>query len=118
MNSSARPPGLRLDGRQRAEQVIGLELVVADHFPAEGPEERWRVGPLGLQLGWHRGPVGVVGGIELHPIPGGLGPEADHDGPRGVGLDGGQDEVAVPRRALTAWPSGPVIVLGRAKKAR
>lgn len=66
-------PGLRLEGRQRAEQVVGLEGVVADHLPAEGAEEPGRVGPLGLELDGHRGPVGVVGGIELHSIVSGLG---------------------------------------------
>jgi hypothetical protein len=39
------------------------------------------------------GPLGVVAAVELHPILRRLGAEADHHGPRGVGLDGGEDEV-------------------------
>jgi hypothetical protein len=35
----------------------------------------------------------VVAGIELHPILGGLGAEAEHDHTRRVGLDGLEDEV-------------------------
>jgi hypothetical protein len=54
------PARRALDGRQRAEQVVGLERVVEERRPAERVEERLGVGELARQALRDLRAVGVV----------------------------------------------------------
>ena len=67
-----------------------------------------RPGELRRQLVGHRRlALGVVGGVELGPVGGGVGPEAEDDGARPVDLDLSRIRLAVPSSALTGFPSRP-----------
>ena len=86
--------GLRLAAGVGAEQVVGLEVVAGRHGPAEGLEEIAGGGELGREVVGHRRlALGVVGGVELGPVGGGVGAEAEDDGARLVQLDLAQDQV-------------------------
>jgi hypothetical protein len=99
------PAGRRLGLRQAAEQVVGLERLVAQDGPVERLEEVLRVVPLRHELLGHVDAVGVVGRVELDAVVGGLLAEAQDHGPGRVLLDGLEHEVGdaeqrVDRRAL------------------
>ena len=57
---------------------------------------------------------GVVGGVELGPVGGRVGAEAEHDRPRPVRFDLAQDQVGRPQQRVHRLPVGPTILLGSA----
>ncbi len=85
--------GLGLELGEAAEQVVGLERLVIGDRPPERLEVVAGVGPLGLQPVGHLRAGGVVGRVELGPVGGGVGTEAEHDGARLAGLGLLEDQV-------------------------
>ena len=94
------PAGLLLDPRQGAHHVVRLQHVRDAHPPPEGPEEVGRQRELVRQVVRNRRPVGVVGGVALHPVCGRVGPEAAHRRAGILLLRDGQDRVHRPQQSV------------------
>ncbi len=90
---SARPPASTSASANAPEQVVGLQVIRGRGEPAEGGEQLRGVLELPVQRVGHRRAVGVVGGIQLGPVGGGLGAEADDDRPRAAVGGDPQDQV-------------------------
>ena len=64
-------------------------------------------------IGHRRLALGVVGGVELGPVGGGVGPEAEDDGARLVQFDLAQDQVGGPQQRVDRPPVRPDDLVGQ-----
>ena len=100
--------GIGLAAGVRAEQIVGLEVLAGRHGPAEGGEELAAGGELGSEIVGHRRlALGVIGGVELGPVGGGVGAEAERDGARPVDFDLAQDQVGGAEQRVDRLPVRP-----------
>ena len=115
---SALPPGGLLGGGERAEQVVGLEVVGVGDRPAERLVERGRQLPLVGQVVRHRRAVGVVRRVAPRCGRRRLGPEAHHHGARLVALDAPQRRVDRAQQRVDGPPVGARDRVGQRRRRR
>ena len=116
MNQQCAAVLLGLELRERAEQVVGLEGLVAGDQPAESREEGGAVGPLRRERVGNLGAVGVVAGVELDPVLGRFGTEAEDDGARSVSLDLAQDQIGGAEQRVDRIAVAPLDRVGKGKE--